>query len=59
MSNTVMPERPDLVSLSYGETLYQRPEPVRVCSLGQRVKTGGTVIGLWELGRLLFGARGG
>lgn len=29
------------VSLSYGEVLYQRPEPVRYCSLGQRAKAAG------------------
>lgn len=53
---TVMPERPDLVTLSYGETLYQRPEPVRICSLGQRAETAGWAVGLWELGKAGLGA---
>lgn len=56
---TVMPERPDLVSLSYGEVLYQRPEPVQVCSLGQRAETAGWAVGIWELGKLGLSALGG
>lgn len=37
---TLMPEDPR-VALSYGEVLFQRPEPVRVCGFGQKLQWAG------------------
>ena len=35
---------------------YQPPDPVQVCSLGQKVRGGTLSIAGWEIGKLLFGA---
>ena len=48
---TAKAEHPS-VTLSFGEVFYQPPAPVAYCSLGQRAKTAGWSIGLWEAGKL-------
>lgn len=43
------------VDLEYGATYYQRPEPIRVCSLSQRLTWGGYGAGVGLLGGLVLG----
>lgn len=44
------------VALSYGEVLFQRPEPIRVCSLGQKAGAGLKVYGALRTLELAIGA---